>query len=126
MNLEKKDLSDIFSISIISIVIRPFFLLNMSREALVNSNADEAKANGGGKPKGRASVKEAEAQASEEEAKEPASKRKRMDKGMRVYKTVKTGNCWCFCCGEEPEGEVVEAAEAKEAEKAAEAVEAAE
>lgn len=48
---------------------------------------EEAKANGGGKLEGRASVEEAEAQASEEEAKEPLSKRKRMDKGMRMYKT---------------------------------------
>ena len=49
------------------------------------------------------SVEEAEAQASEEEAKEPLSKRKRMDKGMRMYKTVKTEDCGgCWCC-EEPE-----------------------
>lgn len=48
---------------------------------------------------------------SEEEAKEPACKRKQMDKGMRMHKTVKTensggffGNFWetvgkkrCFC-----------------------------
>ena len=119
---KKGDLSDIFSISIISIVIRPLFLLNVSREALVNSSAEEAKANGGGKPEGWASVEEAEAQASEEEAKEPASKWKRMDKGMRMYKIVKTKNCWCCCEGEEPKCEVAEAAEAEEAAEAAEDV----
>jgi len=38
--------------------------------------------------------------ASVEEAKEPASKWKRMDNGMRMYKTVKTENCWSYCCCE--------------------------
>ena len=98
----------------------------MSREALVNSSAEEAKANGGGKLEGRASVEEVESQEREKEAKEPVSKRKRMDKGMRMYKTVKTENYWGCCCGEELEGEVVEVAKAKEAERAAEAIEAAE
>ena len=61
----------------------------------IEGKHEEAKANGGGKPEGRASVEEVEAQASEEEAKEPLSKWKRMDKGMRMYKTVKTKNCCC-------------------------------
>ena len=41
----------------------------------IEGNHEEDKANGGGKPEGQASVEEAEAQASEEEAKEPLSKR---------------------------------------------------
>ena len=44
-----------------------------------------------------------------------------MDKGMRIYKTVKTENCCCCWCGEELECEVVEAAEAVDAVEAAEA-----
>ena len=44
-----------------------------------------------------------------------------MDKGMRMYKTVKTENCCCCWCGEEPECEVVEAAEAVATAEAAEA-----
>jgi len=49
-----------------------------------------------------------------------------MDKGMGMYKTVETENCWCSYGGEEPDVEMVEAAEAKEAEKAAKVVEATE
>ena len=49
-----------------------------------------------------------------------------MEKGMGMYKTVETENCWCGYGGEAPEGEIVEAAGAKEAGKEAEAVEAAE
>ena len=53
-------------------------------------------------------------------------KRKQMDKGMGMYKTVETENYWSSYGGEKPEGEIVEAVEEKEAEKAAKAVEAAE
>lgn len=49
-----------------------------------------------------------------------------MDKGMGMYKTVEIENCLCGYDGEEPEGEIVEAAKAKEAENAAVTVEAAE
>lgn len=40
-----------------------------------------------------------------------------MEKGMGMYKTVKTGNSWCGFGGEEPEGEIVEAAEQKRQKK---------
>jgi len=37
-----------------------------------------------------------------------------MDKGMGMYKTIETENCWCSDGGEEPEGDIVEATEAGE------------
>lgn len=49
-----------------------------------------------------------------------------MEKGKGMYKPIETKNYWCGYGGEEPEGEIVEAAQATEAKKEVEVVEVAE